>query len=75
MKSPDQYRIQRLLLAFCALDKRRQDDFLAAVNRYLYASPRQRERLRQSWVRHVLEDDAAAPSIQSDASAQMGPVR
>jgi len=75
VKSPDQYRIQRLLLAFCALDKRRQDDFLAAVNRYLYASPRQRERLRQGWVRHVLDADTAAPSSQADASAQMGPVR
>jgi hypothetical protein len=73
--SPDQYRLQRLLLAFCSLDKRRQDDFLAALNRYLYASPRQRERLRQGWVRHVTDADVAELSSQVDASVQMGPVR
>lgn len=75
MKSSDQYCIQHLLLVFCSLDKRRQNDFLAAINRYLYASPRQRERMRQGWLRHDLEPDAAAPSSQADASAQMGPVR
>ncbi|WP_312236787.1 hypothetical protein [Stenotrophomonas sp.] len=75
VKSPDQYRIQRLLLAFCALDKRRQDEFLGAVNRYLYASPRQRERLRQGWVRHVIDADAGAASSEVDAGTQMGPVR
>jgi hypothetical protein len=75
VKSPDHYRIQHLLLAFCALDRRRQDDFLSAVNRYLYASPRQRERLRQSWVRDVINADAIAASSEVEASTQMGPVR
>lgn len=57
MKSSDYERIQ-LLLAFCLLDKRKQDAFLEAVNAYLFASPRQRNRLRRGWLVHRDESDA-----------------
>lgn len=50
VKSSDQHRIHTLLLAFCLLDKRQQDAFLEAINAYLFASPRQRERLRRLWM-------------------------
>jgi hypothetical protein len=49
VKSSDHERIQ-LLLTFCLLDKHQQDAFLEAVNAYLFASPRQRDRLRRAWL-------------------------
>lgn len=57
MKSSDHERAQ-LLLAFCLLDKRQQDAFLEAVNAYLFASPRQRDRLRRTWLTHSKASDA-----------------
>ncbi|MDY0955669.1 hypothetical protein SOM22_13915 [Stenotrophomonas rhizophila] len=57
MKSSDHERIQ-LLLAFCLLDKHQQDAFLEAVNAYLFASPRQRDRLRRAWLVHAGQTDA-----------------
>lgn len=73
VKSSDRERIQ-LLLAFCMLDRQQQDVFLEAVNAYLFASPRQRERLRRAWTLHDRDADAEqAPDV--GRTTQIRPVR
>lgn len=74
MKSSDQERI-RLLLAFCMLDKHQQDVFLEAVNAYLFASPRQRERLRRAWTLHGVDTDSDDAVSNVRRGTQIRPVR
>jgi len=69
VKSSDQHRIHHLLLAFCMLDKRQQDAFLEAINAYLFASPRQRERLRRRWVPDRNDSVASACREKTDTGA------
>jgi len=51
------------------LDKRQQDAFLEAINAYLFASPRQRERLRRRWVPDRNDSVASACREKTDTGA------